>query len=49
VTSPAYHAVRLWFGWEPVRVPPGLHPPVPRYVEYDRVEGRGEDPCEHWI
>lgn len=49
VTSPAYHAVRLWFGWEPVRVPPGLHRPVPRYVEYDRIEGRGEDPCEHWI
>jgi hypothetical protein len=49
VTSPAYHALRLWFQWEPVRLPPGLHPPMPRYVEYDRIEGRGEDPCEHWI
>lgn len=49
VTSPAYHAMRLWFGWEPVSVPSGLHPRVPRYAEYDRLEGRGEDPCEHWI
>lgn len=49
VTSPAYHAVRLWFGWEPVRLPPGLHMAAPRYVAYDRLEGRGTDPCEQWI
>lgn len=49
VTSPAYHAMRAWLGWEPVLVPPGLHPPVPRYVEYDRLEGRPDDPCEDWI
>jgi hypothetical protein len=49
VTSPAYHAVRLWFRWDAVRVPPGLHPPVPRYIEYDRIEGREADPCDQWI
>ena len=45
VTSPAYHAMRAWFGWEPVSIPPGLHLPTPRYIEYDRLEGR-DDPCE---
>lgn len=49
VTSPAYHAMRLWFGWEPMPIPPGLHAPVPKYVEHDRLEGRGEDPCERLI
>lgn len=49
VTSPAYHAIRQWFRWPPAPVAPGLHPPTPRYREYDRVEGRGEDPCEAWI
>jgi hypothetical protein len=49
VTSPAYQAMRLWFRWDPVPLPPGLHPAVPRYVEYDRVEGRGADVCENWI
>lgn len=49
ITSPAYHAIRLWFCWPPVPVSPGLHPPTPRYREYDRLEGRGEDPCEGWI
>jgi hypothetical protein len=49
VTSPAYHAMRAWFAWEPVDVPDGLHHAVPRYVEYDRLEGRGRDPCELWI
>jgi hypothetical protein len=49
VTSPAYHAMRAWFGWEPTPVPAGLHPPTPRYVEYDRLEARGEDPCEECI
>jgi hypothetical protein len=49
VTSPAYHAMRGWFGWEPIPVPPGLHPPVPPYLQYDRLEGRPDDPCEDWI
>jgi hypothetical protein len=49
VTSPAYHAMRLWFHWDPVVVPRGLHAAVPRYVEYDRMEGRGRDPCEEWF
>jgi hypothetical protein len=49
VTSPAYHAMRAWFGWEQVAIPPGLHAPVPRYVEYDRIENRPDDPCEEWI
>ena len=31
------------------RIPPGLHASVPKYVEYDRLEGRGEDPCEFRI
>ena len=44
--SPAYHAIRAWLGWENVPVPPGLHAPTPRYVEYDRLEGRADDPCE---
>lgn len=42
VTSPAY-AVRAWFRWE--AVPPGLHPPMPRFIAYDRLEGRGPDRC----
>jgi hypothetical protein len=49
VTSPAYHAMRLWFHWDPVAVPRGLHAAMPRYVEYDRVEGRGDDPCAEWF
>ncbi len=49
VTSPAYHAMRSWFDWDRVPVPPGLHAPMPRYLEYDRLERRGEDPCERLI
>lgn len=48
IISPAYHAMRAWFGWEPVPIPQGIHPPTPRYVEYDRQEGR-EDSCERLI
>ena len=48
-TSPAYHALRAWFDWPPVAMPAGLHPPTPRYVAYDRQEGRPEDPCEGGI
>lgn len=49
VTSPAYHAMRAWFGWEPVPVPAGLHLPRPRYRQYDDLEGRGIDPYEQWV
>lgn len=49
VTSPAYHALRLWFRWEPVSIPAGLLAAAPRYIDYDRQEGRREDPCEHGI
>lgn len=49
VVSPAYHALRQWFGWESIPVPPGCYAAVPRYREYDRLEGRDEDPCEAWI
>lgn len=47
--SPAYHAFRAWFQWEPRPTPPGLRFPTPRWVHLDRLEGRGEDPCEHMI
>ena len=49
VTSPAYHAMRAWFRWEAVPVPPGLHAPTPRYQQYDELEGRPADPCEDWV
>ena len=49
VTSPAYHAMRAWFDWEPVPVPAGLHLPTPRYRQYDDLEGRGIDPYEQWV
>jgi hypothetical protein len=49
LTSPAYHAVREWLGWERVSVPTGLHAPAPRYVAQDRLEGRRDDPCEQDI
>jgi len=49
LTSPAYHAMRAWFGWAPVPIPPGLHPPTPRYRLYDDMEGRPPDPCEQLV
>ena len=48
-TSPAYHAFRAWFGWEPVPFPCGLPGPTPVYVHLDRLEGRDEDPCATMI
>lgn len=48
-TSPAFHAFREWFGWEPVSIPEGLHFPEPRYKVLDRIEGREEDPCERMV
>lgn len=47
--SPAYHAFRAWFRWEPVPFPPRIAPPTPRYIHLDRLEGRGDDPCEGLI
>jgi len=46
-TSPAYHAFRAIYGWEPV--PPKLIGPTPLYVHLDRIEGREADPCEKMI
>lgn len=47
--SPAYHALRAYFGWPPLPNPVGLEGPEPRYVALDRLEGRGADPCEFAI
>lgn len=47
--SPAYHAFRAWFGWPPLPVPENIRGPVPHYRELDRLERRGEDPCEGMI
>lgn len=49
VTSPAYHAFRAWFQWDPSPSPPGLLSPTPRWIHLDRLEGRDEDPCERMI
>lgn len=49
VCSPAYHALRATFGWEPVARPPELHAPTLRWEHLDRIEGRGPDPCENLI
>lgn len=46
-TSPAYHAFRGLYGWEPV--PMVLTGPTPLYVHLDRLENRGPDPCERMI
>lgn len=48
-TSPAYHAMRAWFDWAPVDIPPGLHAPAPPWLHMDRLEGRPDDPCENMI
>ncbi len=47
--SPAYHAFRAWFGWDPLPDTPALPPPTPYYVHLDRIEGRPPDPCENMI
>lgn len=49
VTSPAYHAFRAWFEWEPMERPSGLAYAEPVYRTLDRMEGREEDPCERMI
>ena len=44
--SPAYHAFRMWFRWEPV---PSLPPFGRMYWEaLDAEEGR-TDPCVDWV
>ena len=48
-TSPAYHALRAGFGWEPVPWPSGVRSPTPRWEHQDRIEGRDADPCEGLI
>lgn len=48
-TSPAYHAFRAWFGWEPVPYPSGIPAPTPVFVHLDRLEERPDDPCDHMI
>jgi hypothetical protein len=47
--SPAYRALRAWFGWAPVTMPRGLPASRPRYLALDAAEGRGLDPCESAI
>ena len=49
LTSPAYHAFRAWFRWEPMAFPANVSPPTPRYRILDQLEGRDEDPCERMI
>jgi hypothetical protein len=48
-TSPAYHAFRAWFGWEPLPRPTGVAHAEPLYLTLDRLEERKEDPCERWV
>jgi len=48
-TSPSYHAFREWFKWEPIPMPLGMPFPEPLYRTLDRLEGRGEDPCERMV
>ena len=44
--SPAYHALRAFFGWEPTDRLPYFG--TPYYLELDRREER-EDPCESLV
>jgi len=47
--SAAYRALRSMFGWEPVKIPPGMPAVRPPYLALDAAEGRGPDPCESMI
>jgi hypothetical protein len=49
LTSPAYHAMRMWFGWEPLAYPTPMVRPEPPWVHLDRLEGRDTEPCEEMI
>jgi hypothetical protein len=44
--SPAYHALRAYFGWQPVDRLPYFG--TPYYVQLDRMEERS-DPCENRV
>jgi len=44
--SPGYHALRSYYGWEPVARLPALS--TPHYRVRDALEGR-EDGCEHLV
>ena len=43
--SPAYHALRAWFGWDSVPAPSKLALQQAQYQILDELEGRGEDEC----
>jgi hypothetical protein len=45
-SSPAYHALRAFYGWEAVEQGPYLG--TPTYIKLDRMEGR-EDGFEEWV
>ena len=45
-SSPAYHALRAFHGWNPLEKLPYLGDPA--YVKLDRLEGR-EDGFEDWV
>ena len=49
LTSPAYHAMRSWFGWPSLPYPAGVPAPTSRWEHLDRLEGRGPDPCEQMV
>jgi hypothetical protein len=49
LTSPGYHAMRAWFGWDTLPYPTGVPAPIPRWLQLDRLEGREHDPCEYMI
>ena len=49
IASPAYHAFRAWFGWQPLAIPATLSRPTQLYRVLDAKEGRAEDPCEQMI
>jgi len=47
--SPAYRALRWWFGWGAMEIPRGLPASRPPYLAMDAAEDRGTDPCESMI
>jgi hypothetical protein len=49
LTSPAYHAMRTWFGWPSLPYPKGVRATTPRWVHLDQMEGRDDDPCEQLV
>jgi hypothetical protein len=49
LTSPGYHAMRMWYDWPPLPYPKGIPTSTPRWVHLDRLEGRSDDPCERQV